>query len=175
MPNTFVKIASVTVGSGGAASIDFTSIPQTYTDLKVMLSSRTTAAAASATAEYPYIVLNNNTSGYSQRQLLGNGSTPSSVTRALGGQGYTYVMPGTANTASTFGSLEVYFPNYVGSDFKSSSADGAPESNVSTLNSMLLDSSLWSNTSAITQITIYPSAGSFAQYTTANLYGIKNS
>jgi hypothetical protein len=29
---TFEKIATVDVGSGGAASIDFSSIPSTYTD-----------------------------------------------------------------------------------------------------------------------------------------------
>ena len=37
MANTYVAIATVTVGSGGAASIDFTSIPATYTDLVVKL------------------------------------------------------------------------------------------------------------------------------------------
>ena len=40
MATTFTKIASVTVGSGGASSIDFTSIPSTYTDLCVKLSTR---------------------------------------------------------------------------------------------------------------------------------------
>ena len=46
MANTFKKIQTVTVGSGGAASIDFTSIPQTYTDLKIVLSARTNRANA---------------------------------------------------------------------------------------------------------------------------------
>ena len=31
--NTFTLIASSTVGAGGASSIDFTSIPSTFTDL----------------------------------------------------------------------------------------------------------------------------------------------
>ena len=38
MAVTFTQIASVTVGSGGAASIDFTSIPSTYTDLCIKTS-----------------------------------------------------------------------------------------------------------------------------------------
>ena len=37
---TFTKIASATVGSGGASSIEFTSIPSTYTDLVIKLSMR---------------------------------------------------------------------------------------------------------------------------------------
>ena len=40
--NTLVKIQTVTVGSGGASSIDFTSIPQTYTDLCLVYSARLT-------------------------------------------------------------------------------------------------------------------------------------
>ena len=41
MANTYTLIASSTAGSGGAAYIEFTSIPNTYTDLLVMLSLRT--------------------------------------------------------------------------------------------------------------------------------------
>ena len=33
MATTYTLISSVTVGSGGAANIEFTSIPSTYTDL----------------------------------------------------------------------------------------------------------------------------------------------
>jgi hypothetical protein len=40
MANTFELITSSTVGSGGAASITFTAIPQTYTDLKILYSTR---------------------------------------------------------------------------------------------------------------------------------------
>ena len=42
MPVTYKPIATVTVGAGGAASIDFTSIPGTYTDLLVLISARST-------------------------------------------------------------------------------------------------------------------------------------
>ena len=40
MANTYTLISSVTVGSGGASSIDFTSIPATYTDLCLVWSGR---------------------------------------------------------------------------------------------------------------------------------------
>jgi hypothetical protein len=45
MATTFIKIASVTVGSGGAASMDFTSIPSTYTDLVIKVSTRKVQSA----------------------------------------------------------------------------------------------------------------------------------
>ena len=41
MADTYTLISSVTVGAGGASSIDFTSIPATYTDLLVKFSLRT--------------------------------------------------------------------------------------------------------------------------------------
>jgi hypothetical protein len=40
MATTYEIISSVTVGSGGAANIEFTSIPATYTDLYVLASIR---------------------------------------------------------------------------------------------------------------------------------------
>jgi hypothetical protein len=45
MATTYEIIASVTVGSGGAANIEFTSIPATYTDLVVLFSARTDRSA----------------------------------------------------------------------------------------------------------------------------------
>jgi hypothetical protein len=40
MANTYEAIATVTVGSGGATDIEFTSIPGTYTDLLIKSSLR---------------------------------------------------------------------------------------------------------------------------------------
>ena len=40
MANTYEAIATVEVGSGGAANIELTSIPATYTDLSLFISTR---------------------------------------------------------------------------------------------------------------------------------------
>jgi len=53
-PN-MVAIQTVTVGSGGAANIEFTSIPQTYTDLVVVLSLRNNRSTAIG---YPRFTVN---------------------------------------------------------------------------------------------------------------------
>jgi hypothetical protein len=76
------------------------------------------------------------------------------------------------STANTFASGEIYIPNYAGSTNKSISADTAGEANT-TVAYAQISAELWSNTSAITSITIYSNVGNLAQYTTATLYGIK--
>jgi hypothetical protein len=169
MANTYTLIASSTVGSGGAATIDFTSIPQTYTDLLLSLSIRTNRAGA--VGSYFYLSFNGNTSNFSSRFLGGDGSSASSGTQAqLGG-----IEANAGATASTFASNQIYIPNYTSSNFKSFSTEGVVENNATTGFDYLI-AGLWSNTSAITSITITPeNVGSYVQYSTAYLYGISNS
>jgi hypothetical protein len=171
MPTTFTKIASVSVGLLGASSIDFTSIPSTYTDLCVKLSVRTDGINA------PWLLLrfNGSTSSYTQRYVYGTGAAAASTT--VGTANYMNLaaaINSTSQTISTFASADVYVPNYAGSTNKSVSTDTAQENNATTAYATLA-AGLWSNTSAINQVTFFPETGNFAQYSTAVLYGIKNS
>jgi hypothetical protein len=165
---TFIKIASATVGSGGASTIDFTSIPGTYTDLIIKFSGRNTAASGLV-----YYSFNSNSSNRTARLLYGDGSAAGSVTydntdpRAM-------IMNESGYTASTFSNGEMYIPNYAGSTNKSWSSDSVQETNATTAYSYLM-AGLWSDTSAINRITFSTFTGNFAQYSTATLYGIKNS
>jgi hypothetical protein len=169
MPNTFELIASSTVGSGGAASIVFSSIASTYTDLVVKVSGRTTRTAAGS--DWVKISFNGVTTNLSMRSLFGGGTSVGSYTD-------TSIYSSTnsdSQTATTFGSTEFYIPNYAGSTNKSVSADGVSEINSSTNNDMTLVAGLWSSTAAINQITLTPYTGpNFMQHTTAYLYGVKN-
>jgi hypothetical protein len=165
MANTYEAIATVTVGSGGAANIEFTSIPGTYTDLAVKLSGRSTTSDADM-----YISYNSNTSNYSRRVLRGNGSAASSTS---GSDRYIGTIDSSGETASTFANWEIYVPNYAGSNNKSYSIDSVYENNATQAFQYLV-SGLWSDTSAITSIKLeFIAAGTFAQYSTATLYGIK--
>jgi hypothetical protein len=166
---TFEKIAFTEVGSGGTSSIDFTSILGNWTDLCVKLSGRTNR---SLEVDGITIRFNNDlTSGnYSGRRVFGAGSgTPGSDTTYAG-------MPfqNAANsTSNTFGNAEFYIPSYLSSTAKSFSIDGVGENNATTTY-MGLGAGLWSGTSAITRVTIYPESGTtILQYSTATLYGIK--
>lgn len=174
MANTYIQIGSaVTVGSGGAATMGFTSIPGTYTDLVLKLTTRDTAATVDTGAVK--VTFNGSATGYTNRNLVGTGSATSS-----GSVGTTYIdaglnakMPTAGNTASVFSNIEIYIPNYAGSNNKSVSVDAAGENNQANTNCGLV-AGLWSNTAAITSISIAPTT-LFAQYSTATLYGIKNS
>jgi len=81
-------------------------------------------------------------------------------------------IPASGTTASTFGNAEIYLPNYAGNTNKSASIDMVSEQNA-TSTYMGLVAPLWSNTAAITSITLTGASGNLAQYSTATLYGIK--
>ena len=164
--NTLVKIQTVTVGSGGASSIDFTSIPQTYTDLVIKLSARFNSSNTLVKITY-----NSNTSSYTRRQLVGENSSASSYSAS---DAFVAYIDGTDQTASTFSNTEIYIPNYTSSNYKSSSIDTVKENNSSTAWVAALNANLWSNTAAITSISLSDLSGtaSFVQYTTATLYGV---
>ena len=163
---TFTQIGSaVTVGSGGAATISFTSIPNTYTDLVIKASLRSTGANSLRV----YATFNSSTSNFTAVLMAGDGSTASaaSIPRWLG------LLPLSNYTASTFGNMEVYIPNYLASINKSYSSDAVTENNA-TQSYIVPAAGLWSNTAALTSITLVPENDSFAQHSTAYLYGVSN-
>jgi hypothetical protein len=164
MPNTYKLISSVTVGSGGAASMVFSSIPQTYTDLLIKVSARGVGIDNQLT-------FNGSTSNNSSRYLFGNGASAISGSDAsnIQLQGSTE----SGNTANTFGNMEIYIPNYTSANYKSVSIDAVTENNATTAYAFL-SAGLWSNTAAITSATITNSSGNYVQYSTAYLYGISN-
>lgn len=158
----YVLLEKIVVGAAGASSVTFSSIPQTgYTDLVVKISGR---------ASNPYIDMTFNGSGtsWSNRYLYGNGSSAGSGTQAK----FLGIESSTSNTASTFGSGEIYIPNYTSSNYKTFSAESVQETNA-TAAEMYITAGLWSNTAAITSIEIYPEgSGTWSQYSTFYLYGV---
>ena len=172
MANTYVAIATVTVGSGGANTIVFSSIPATYTDLELKLSARSSRNAGAHSGLY--VKFNTSTTGYSFRCLEVNDTNVRSTNNAS--QVMATINQDT-DTASTFSNLSMYIPNYAGSNNKSLSIDEVTENNSSSTYQLGMIAGLWSNSSAITDITLTVENGSFdfKQYSTATLYGIKNS
>lgn len=172
---TYKKIASSTVGSSGAASIDFTSIPGGFTDLKLVVSGR---GDLSNIATWVVVEFNGVATNRASRLLAGEGSgTPYSVSYA---SDIIFLICGQSNTASTFGSTELYIPNYLESTNKSISIDQVTENN-GTFAAAYLFSGIWSNTSPINRITLHAADSNLAknriwlEHSTAVLYGIVNS
>lgn len=168
MPNTLIPIQTVTVGSGGSSSIDFTNIPQNYTDLCLKYSLRSTRSAA---VEDIIFDINGSTSNFSVRRLISDAST---VTSATYSSGMFAFATAANNTAGTFGNGELYIPNYASANYKSISSDSITENNA-TAAYMFMAAALWSQTATINRITIRSdSASTIVQNSTATLYGVSN-
>jgi hypothetical protein len=155
-------IETKTLGAA-AASISFTSIPQTFTDIFVLVSARRSTTGANAVISF------NSGGTYTRRSLLGNGSSVFSETNS--GDEVAATPSGAA--ANTFGNASIYIPNYAGSAQKSYSVDSVNETNA-TSNDIIIVAGRWSETSAITSITITPKAsdGNFVAGSTVSIYGI---
>jgi hypothetical protein len=166
MATTYKLISSVTLSSS-AASMSFTSIPATYTDLKCVISAR---GATSQEASDVIVAFNGSSSNFTLVRLFSFQSTVYSDTFTSSNFGQ---QPANAQTANTFGNGEFYIPNYASSNYKSISADSSVETN-SISGFEFLGAALWSNAAAITSMTISGNAGNWLQYSTAYLYGISN-
>lgn len=162
-------IETVTVGASGAASIDFAAIPQTYTDLVILVSSRTNYGSV---ADYIRVQVNSSGSSYTtseiysyQYSVYGSGNTSISTNVALKGA------TGANATSSTFGIGTVYIPNYTSSNPKIITIEAFGIHNDTTTGGSLVGGQ-WTGTSAISAVSI-SGLGSQVQYSTASLYGIK--
>jgi len=158
MPSTYTPIATNTLGSA-AASVTFSSIPSTYTDI-VLIQNSTGAGGAGAS----YLRFNGDTTGvYSRTRLLGNGSAASSY-RETGANNISSDAPSSSNSTTIWNIMDY--------------------ANTTTFQTVLYrDNSsayvvaqvgLWRNTAAITSLSITADAGTFAAGSTFTLYGVKN-
>ena len=163
MTATFSPLGSVTVGSGGTSTIDFSNIPNSYADLCIFLSLRSSDTGFID----PNIKFNNSNSNKFIYYHRGSGSS-------TGGGDYPYTVgtiPGSNKTANTFSSISIYIPNYASSVTKSFNMDSVTEDNAS-LSYQTILGGYWSDNTPINQITF---TQNFVEYSTVALYGIKKS
>jgi hypothetical protein len=171
--NSYESIAVSSVGSGGASSITFASIPGTYTHLQVRYIGRDNRAGTDSDDIYFQFNSDSTTANYNSHRLYGNGSSVS-ADRVTGYAGTlsAFVSASTA-TASVFGGGVTDVLDYANiNKYKTTRSIGGYDNNGSGFISLI--SGLWLSTSAITTITIYPLNGtSFNQHSHFALYGIK--
>ena len=163
-------IERVTVGAGGAASIEFTSIPGTYQHLQVRLIGRTTWAASGN--ESVYVRLNGVTSSsYARHDLRADGATVS----ANAGASQTFMMlgfiPRDNVTASVYGAAVIDIFDYA-STSKNTTARSLTGSDANGSGTVSIMSSLYNSTNAVSSILLYPESFNFKQHSTASLYGV---
>ena len=174
MPSTYTLISSNVLGSS-AASVTFSAIPATFTDLVVRISARTDRAA---TSDSTNMTINSDASAiYSFTRLRGDGTSATSNRNT----GNTVVSiestDGNTATSNTFDSTEIYIPNYLSTVSKPISSVIMREDNstaATTYNSV--QAHLYRNTSAITSLSFAPSNGpNFVSGSSFYLYGISKS
>jgi hypothetical protein len=173
MANTYSLIEAKTLSSA-TATVTFAAIPATYTDIHLRICGRSSQAVDSW--QQIYINLNGSTTDYSTKALIGYNSG----TQAFGNNS-PYInaiwgVSGSASLANTFGNIDIYFPNYAGSNLKSVISNFAGETNASDGALGGISGHVWANSSAISSFAITNSSGeNFLTNSTFYLYGIKNS
>ena len=172
MPSTYTLISSNVLASS-AASVTFSAIPSTYTDLVLRLSTRTDKVDTSVNI---YTRFNGDTaSNYSITRVANYGGGTDSA-RNSSQVRFTQApwSEGTNLTANTFANSEMYIPSYTASQNKPLSVFDAVENNATSAY-VIATASLWRNTAAITSIEMLPYSGNFVSGSSFYLYGIKNS
>ena len=171
MANTFTLIQSVLITGSNSATVTFSNIPQTYTDLKLLMTPRN--SRTDGNAGYLNISFNDSTSPFVTRAIydsgnggIGAGSDSSNT--------ISYAVTTSFMGANIFSNGEIYIPNYTGNQYKNFYCDmGAEDTALSNPYGVLMGA-IWSNTSAITKIILTSSNGSYAfvPYSNFYLYGI---
>lgn len=173
-PGYFESIATVVVGSSGAANVEFTSIAADWTHLQVRALVRTDRSDYQDTVATQF---NGDTgSNYSFHYVVGNGSAASANAGASQSYAWGGLIAGGSNAASTFGTFVMDVLDYRNSNKNKTIRTLSGTNNNDAGNGrMLLMSSAWYNTNAITSIKLYPAFGTnFSQYSHFALYGIRS-
>jgi hypothetical protein len=174
MPITHAAISTTTVTSA-VATVTLSNIPQTYTDLLLLVSARNTN---SGNVNYLSASPNNSPGTISTYYLFWNYNTGGALNASNTNDpglpfGFT---PQDSIAANNFGLISFYFPNYTSSSEKAVSVESVMSTTASKAVNNLYMGFLGfqcSTTSAITSLTCPAFSGNHAVNTTFSLYGIK--
>ena len=170
--NSYESIATVVVGSGGQATVSFTSIPSTYTHLQIRFLSRSTFNNGGSGVNCYYTLNGDATNNYSAHALRGDGATV--FANGAASQGAMY--PGTTvadagTSANIFGSGILDILDYAQTTkYKTARLLNGFDRNGG--GSVAFSSGNWRSTSAITTVTL-ATDGNWAEYSSFALYGIR--
>ena len=173
----FESIATVTVGGGGASSIEFTSIPATYQHLQVrwiLQSNRGTYATDNL-----YIRLDGDTgTNYASHRLRGDGATAAAFNGTSQAQVYGAGVIGTTQQANNFGAGVMDILDYASASKNKTLRIFAGKDNNGTYAGVggyvnLISGLYFATPAAVSSITVIANNGNLQEHSTAALYGIK--
>jgi hypothetical protein len=167
----YESIATVSVGSGGAANVEFTSIPATYTHLQIRALSRNNRAGTFNNIAFQ---VNSDTgANYNSHLLRGDGSSVIAAADTSVSSIDFIIQPATSATASVMGAFVLDILDYANTNkFKTFRGLLGVDNNGSGYSGLM--SGAYRSTSAITSIKFFSStSGDITQYSHFALYGIK--
>jgi hypothetical protein len=169
---TFVQIATQTLATN-TATVTFSGIPQTYTDLLVKMSAR--GSGSGSFYDNATLTFNGVTTGYTTTRFT-NQQAASIGTDTISNNTFFYIgeIDGNTATANVFGVIDFYIANYSGTTYKSISSENASENNTNGSFYNGLHSQLWASYTPITSITLGTTGGGYVTNSEFTLYGIKN-
>ena len=165
MPTTYEPIATTTLGSA-STSITFSSIPGTYTDLRIVL-----LMSGSSATNRPRFYFNTDTgTNYSYVQVVGEGTVAFANTSNNDNRILFAANPNPSTTIPSFYTADIF--SYSEATNKTVLCSGSSDANGSGGTGQTVG--LWRSTAAITQIVIDNQSGAtYSTGTRATLYGIK--
>jgi hypothetical protein len=167
----YESIATTTVGSGGAASVTFSSIPATYTHLQIRGITNSSAGGGSSINMQVGNGSIDTGSNYAWHQIYGDGTSP--VANAGTTQTSIRAIPYDSVTSTSFSAFVIDILDYANtSKYKTTRTLTGVDTN-SASGIIVFRSGLWQSTSAINTITFTPTSGNLLQYSSFALYGIK--
>ena len=177
MAETFTLIETYTVPSGGISTITFSNIPQTYTDLMILGSLKTSRNADNDFIK-GYFNSDQTDSNYAGFIAYNGGGTIAGGTfSALGAPRYFGDVPANAgaNNSNWFSSTRIWIHGYTDSYVKSYGSECGQNSN-NTAQLCTYACGRWNGTAAITSISfVCGVTGPWKEFSTLSLYGIKGS
>ena len=171
-------ISTITVGSAGAASVTFSSIPQTYTHLQVRAFSKSNYSAGTDLDGCSLRFNSDSGSNYADHWIIANGSAVNAGGDINRSYMALYQQNNNTYSVSSFAVGIIDILDYTNTNkFKTTRTLGGSDTNGTgnEKGSLSLWSGLWRSTSAITSITLQSGAMNrgFPQYSQFALYGIK--
>lgn len=166
----FDLIETITVGSGGAASVTFSNIPQTYRHLQVRGIAQSTTNALDYWITTLVFRINGDTgTNYAYHRIRRDG-TSLTMTGVTGQNSIAASPVPSIYYANTYGPVFIDIMDYTAAKNKTVHTTGG--SKISGDGMLLYGAGLWLNTAAVTSLTLLQGTGNLNQHSTFSLYGV---
>lgn len=167
-----MTLIASTVTSGSQSSVTFSSLPQNFRDLHVVVTGRGTTAASLISV---FEQFNGDTAAnYDIEDLQGNNTTAAAFNQNAATGAQICNIAAASATSGIADTCEATIDNYTGTTFQKVGLSSGTIRTGTTAATAYTErySQWWRSTAAITALKVFPTAGAFVDGTTVSIYGI---